>query len=138
MRSLINLKSGLAALALTASTVSAVALVPLQENERIKSEFLAAAVGDEIRKECPSISARLWRVWTKANELEDYALSLGYSKADIKAMRENPEAKAQLKATRDAYLLANGVTKGDSDSYCRLGREEIEKKSLTGWLLRAN
>ena len=138
MRCLINLKSGLAALILSASAVSATALAPLEDNARIKAEFLAAAVGDEIRKNCPTISARFWRVWTKANALEDYALELGYSKADIKAMRENPTAKAQLKAMRDAYLAANGVTKGDSDSYCRLGHEEIQKKSLTGWLLRAN
>ena len=48
------------------------------------------------------------------------------------------EAEARLKAMRDAYLTNNGVTKGDADSYCRLGLAEIEKNSLTGWLLRAN
>lgn len=133
-----TLKSGLLALIFTTTAAGATVLAPLEENARIKAEFLAAAVGDEIRKNCPTISARFWRVWTRANDLEDYALELGYSKADITAMRKNPEAKAQLKAMRDAYLAANGVTKGDSDSYCRLGHEEIEKNSLTGWLLRAN
>jgi len=46
------------------------------------------------------------------------------------------------RATRDsrvnAFLAEHGVSKGNPDSYCRLGVEEIEKKSLTGWLLRAN
>ena len=116
----------------------AAALAPLEDNARVQREFLAAAVSDEIRKNCPSISARLWRVLSKGRELENYALGLGYSKADIKDLRENKAAKARLKGLRDAYLARHGVTKGDGESYCRLGREEIKKKSLTGWLLRAN
>ncbi|MDJ0626942.1 MAG: DUF5333 domain-containing protein [Rhodobacter sp.] len=116
----------------------AAVLQPLEDNPRVRGEFLAAAVGDEIRKNCPTISARMFRVLRKANELEDYALSLGYSRDDIKEMRKSPAAKARLKALRDAYLVRNGVTKGDAESYCRLGYEEIEKNSLTGWLLRAN
>ena len=111
---------------------------PLADNPRVQSEFLAAAVGDAIRKNCPTISARLWRVWKRANDLEDYALSLGYTDDDIDAMRDDPAAKARLEAMRDAYLDKHGVTKGDADSYCRLGYEEIEKNTLTGWLLRAN
>ena len=116
----------------------AAALAPLEDNARVQREFLAAAVGDEIRKNCDDISARLWRVLSKARELEKYALGLGYSKADIKALREDKAAKARLKGLRDAYLAKHGVSKGDEESYCRLGREEIKKKSLTGWLLRAN
>ncbi len=125
------------ALSVAAPSAAAV-LQPLEDNPRVQGEFLAAAVGDEIRKNCPTISARLFRVFKKANELESYALSLGYTKADIKTMRESPAAKARLKSMRDAYLAEHGVTKGDPESYCRLGREEIEKNSLTGWLLRAN
>ena len=117
---------------------AATALPPLSENERVRAEFLAAAVGDEIRKNCPTISARFWRVYRRAGQLEDYARSLGYSDAEIDAIREDAAAKAQLKAMRDAYLQKAGVTKGDPDSYCRLGLAEIEKNSLTGYLLRAN
>lgn len=120
------------------STLTAMALPPLKENTRVQQEFLAAAVGDEIRKNCPSISARMLRVMGRANDLEKYALGLGYSKDDIKEMRQDQSAKAALKALRDAYLTQNGVTKGDAASYCRLGMAEIEKNSLTGWLLRAN
>jgi hypothetical protein len=65
-------------------------------------------------------------------------LDLGYTKSDINAMRENPAAKANLRAMRDAYMIKHGVRAGNSESYCRLGHEEIQKNSLTGWLLRAN
>lgn len=116
---------------------AAATLPPLAQNERVAAEFLAGAVGDAIRKNCPTISARMVRVWQRARELERYALGLGYTGEDITAMRKNPDNKALLKQRRDAYLSAHGVTKGDPDSYCRLGYEEIEKKTLTGWLLRA-
>ncbi|MCP3969647.1 MAG: DUF5333 domain-containing protein [Rhodobacteraceae bacterium] len=138
MRSIPVMKIGLAAILLSVSAGTALALPPLRDNPRVKGEFLAAAVGDEIRKNCPTISARIFRALRRANQLEDYALSLGYTKADIKAMRRDAGAKAQLKAMRNAYLARHGVTRGDADSYCRLGLDEIGKNSLTGWLLRAH
>ncbi|MDJ0825931.1 MAG: DUF5333 domain-containing protein [Rhodobacter sp.] len=122
---------------LIASSAAAAVLQPLEDDTRVRAEFLAAAVGDEIRKNCPTISARMFRVLRRASDLKDYALSQGYSEDDIDAMRESPAAKARLRAMRDAYLAKHGVTNGDPDSYCRLGYEEIEKNSLTGWLLRA-
>lgn len=123
---------------LAGSAGTAQALPPLQDNKRVQSEFLSAAIGDEIRKNCPSIKARMFRVIARAKDLQDYAKSLGYSDDQITAMRKDPANKARLKAMRDAYLAQNGVTPGDAGSYCRLGRAEIEKNTLTGWLLRAN
>ena len=126
------------AVACLAVAAQAKALPPLSEKERVRAEFLAAAVGDEIRKNCPTISARFFRVYRRAGQLEDYARSLGYTDAQIDAMREDRAAKQQLKAMRDAYLQNAGVSKGDPESYCRLGRAEIAKNSLTGYLLRGN
>ncbi|MEM1388479.1 MAG: DUF5333 domain-containing protein [Pseudomonadota bacterium] len=119
------------------STALAQGLPPLKDDTRVQQEFLAAAIGDEIRKRCPSISARMLRVMARANDLERYALDQGYAEADIKALRRDESAKAWLRAQRDAYLAKNGVVAGDAASYCRLGMAEIERNSLTGWLLRA-
>lgn len=127
----------LAALLAAGTAGAAQSLPPLEENRRVQSEFLSAAIGDEIRKNCPSISARMFRVIGRAKDLENYALSLGYSTDEITAMRKDPANKARLKALRDAYLAQNGVVPGDAGSYCRLGRAEIEKNTLTGWLLHA-
>ncbi len=124
-------------LAVTIAT-SAWALPPLKENPRVRGEFLSAAVGDEIRNKCPSISARDGRVAARTLELANYALKLGYTWAEINAMRRDPVAKAELVKLRDAYLAQNGAIPGDPESYCRIGRAEIAKNSLTGWLLRAN
>jgi hypothetical protein len=135
MTHLKSMRLGLAALALTASTTMAASLPPLSENPRVVQEFLAVAVGDEIRKNCPTISARLFYVLRKAGDLQDYVQGLGYTKDDIDAMRKDPANKARLKAMRDEYLTANGVVPGDQDSYCRLGRLEIEGKTLVGSLI---
>jgi hypothetical protein len=126
-----------AALVLAAAAAAAgEGLPPLAENPRVREEFLAAAVGDEIRSNCPTLSARMVYVLRRAKELERYVLSLGYTEADIRAVRKSREARAWLRAARDAYLEANGVVPGDAESYCRLGRQEIEKGSLIGALLR--
>jgi hypothetical protein len=130
------IKTFLLALWPLAAQAQASGLPPLAENERVVNEFLAAAVGDQIRKNCGSISARFFYVMQRASELEDYALSLGYTEEDIEAMREDPEAKARLRAMRDEYLAQNGVVAGDEESYCRLGRREMEEGTLIGSLLR--
>lgn len=129
------------AAALVAATLmapAASALPPLSENERVRAEFLAAAVGDAIRKNCTTISARMFRVFSRLEDLKAYARGLGYTDADMTRLQRDRAAKAELHRHRDAYLAANGVVAGDADSYCRLGRAEIQKNTLTGWLLRQN
>jgi hypothetical protein len=119
-----------------AAPAVAQALPPLSQNERVWNEFLAASIGDQIRKNCPSISARWLRVLSLKNDLEAYALSLGYTDADIDALEDDEAAKTRLKAARDAYLAEHGVVAGDAESYCRLGREEIQNGTFIGSLLR--
>ena len=123
--------------AMIAVPFKALALPPLEENERVRGEFLAAAVGDEIRKNCPTISARIFYVLRRASQLEDYAISLSYSEDDIETMRKDPAAKQRLRDLRDRYLAQNDVVAGDQDSYCRLGMREIENGTLIGSLLYA-
>ena len=112
-------------------------LPPLIEDDHVVGEFVAAAVGDEIRQNCPTISARMFTVLGRINELSSYARERGYSDDEIEAFRKSPENKAELNRRRDAYLAANGVVAGDAESYCRLGRSEIEARSRIGTLLRS-
>lgn len=130
-----NILKSLCLAALLPAGAAAADLPPLTQNERIVSEFLAVAVGDEIRKNCSTIQARLIYVLRKASELEDYAKSLGYTDEDIRAFRKNRENKAMLAQMRDDYLAQNGVTPGDEESYCRLGRQEMQNNTLIGSLL---
>lgn len=110
-------------------------LPPLEQNARIMNELVAGEVGYQIQKHCDSLGPRRFRALGRLNQLGDYARSLGYTDADFRAVSKDKAARARRDALVDAYLAKNGVHPGEPESYCRLGRAEIEKNSLTGWLL---
>ena len=117
---------------------SASSLPPINQDEHIINSLLAAAIGDEIRKNCSTITPRMFRVYTKAKALERYALNKGYTEEEIDAFLDSKPERKAMRARRDAYLAANGVTEGDAGSYCALGEKEIAEGSLTGSLLQAH
>lgn len=123
--------------AVQAQSVSSASLPPLASNDRVRRELVSAAIADEIRIHCPTISARMLRALGRLHELENYAFSLGYTAEDVREMRRSEENRAELRRLRDGYLAQNGVVEGDADSYCRLGLAEIERQTLIGWLLNA-
>lgn len=124
------------ALALLPAMVSA--QVPLSEESHINESLVAVAVGDAIRKICPTISARMVTVYFKAKDLENYARKAGYQEDEVKAFLKDKTEKARIRALAKDYMSANGVVEGDVGSYCALGKAEISKDSLIGSLLRAN
>ncbi len=123
-------------LAITATTAQA--KKPLEQVSSITDGLLWVGIADEIRNTCPSISARMLRALSYLNEIQNEAKSLGYSKAEIDAFRKSDANKAELRRRGETYLQANGVTLGDAETYCVLGRTEIKKSSQIGVLLRAN
>ncbi|WP_212525267.1 DUF5333 domain-containing protein [Actibacterium sp. MT2.3-13A] len=134
-----RIRSGIMA-ALAAGSMAqatAQALPPINQDEHIMNSLLAAAIGDEIRKNCPTISPRLFKVWSEAKALERYALDKGYTEEEIEALLDSKPERKAMRARRDAYLAANGVVAGDAGSYCALGEREIAAGSLTGSLLQA-
>ena len=115
----------------------ALALEPLNTEPHINDSLIAGRVGDVIRKTCPSISARMFTVLQKMNELESYARGKGYAEADVKAFLKDPVEKVRIKKAAEAYLAAAGAKEGDAESYCAAGRSEIAKGTLAGSLLRS-
>ena len=110
---------------------------PLAEVKPITQGLLAVGLADEIRNNCPSISARMLRALTFMNKLKSEARALGYSDEEIRTFRKNRAEKAKMRARGEAYLKQNGVLKGQPETYCALGRAEIKKSSKIGALLRA-
>lgn len=123
-------------LSLTAGAVSA--KPHLRDVPEIDGTLLAVGIADEIRKNCPDISARMFKALTLVNSLKGRARDLGYTEDEIDAYRKSDTEKARLKAKRAAYLEDGGVTAGQPATYCALGREEIEKGGQIGALLRMN
>ena len=126
------------ALVLALAAGSVAAKPPLRDVPEIDGTILAVGIADEIRKNCPDISARMIRAVTVVNGLKGKARALGYSDAEIDAYRKSDVEKARLKAERDRYLSAGGVLASTPETYCTLGRVEIEKGGQIGALLRMN
>lgn len=110
----------------------------LRDVPEIDGTILAVGIADEIRKNCPDISARMLKALSTVNGLKSKARALGYSDAEIDAYRKSDVEKARLAAKRKSYLNAAGVLTGNTQSYCTLGRAEIEKGGQIGALLRMN
>lgn len=127
----------LTAALITVIGLPAAAQTPLNQEARINSTLIAGQVGDTIRKTCPSISARMFVVLGELNALEDYARDQGYTEADVKAFLKDKIEKVRIKTAANAYLKKAGAVEGDVETYCVVGRAEIEKGTLAGSLLRS-
>ncbi|GAB5390476.1 MAG: hypothetical protein Alpg2KO_34440 [Alphaproteobacteria bacterium] len=130
--------AGLVATTLMSSTSVAQAKRPLEDITSITDGLLWIGIADEIRNTCPSISARMLRAMGRINSIQNEAKSLGYTKQEIDTFRKSDANKAELRRRGEAYLMAHGVTLGQAETYCTLGRAEIAKSSQIGTLLRAN
>ncbi|MBR9842977.1 MAG: DUF5333 domain-containing protein [Rhodobacteraceae bacterium] len=122
---------------LAAPASSAAARPHLREATEINDGLFAVAIAREIKDYCPEITARYFRAFNYLSSLKRKARDMGYSTAEIDAYVENDEEKARMRARGEAYLAAKGVSYDDPQSFCTLGREEIEKSSRIGVLLRA-
>lgn len=136
LRRLISLCIAAVVLALLISGTAS-AKPPLRENAYINDRLYVAAIADELRNRCPSVDARMGLVRTQGLALFNYALKQGYSRQEISDYLESKPDNARMKARRDRYLEAKGVSRGDAESYCRLARAEIAGGTSVGDLLRA-
>lgn len=127
----------LSILAAGALAASAQARVPINEEPTIINTLLQGFIGDAIDDNCPTIEARNVRALGELNKLRDYALKQGYSADEIRALVRSKEEKAKGKALAAEWLKERGAEPGNAEAYCRIGEEEIAKKSLIGYLLRS-
>ncbi|MEP2889165.1 DUF5333 domain-containing protein [Tateyamaria sp.] len=110
----------------------------LRDVAKVDRTLLAVGIADEIRKNCPSISARMLKALSVIRDVGAHARDLGYTEEEIDAYRKSDVEKDRLKAERREYLNAAGVVTDAPDTYCHLGRTEIEKGGQIGALLRMN
>lgn len=118
-------------------TAPVAAKTPLRDVPEIDDALLDLGIADRIRKECPSISARMIKAITYVRGLEKKALGMGYSKSEIEAYTDSDIEKARMRARGADFFKAKGVDTSDPQSYCALGNAEIQKGSRIGSLLKA-
>lgn len=115
----------------------ALALEPLNKDAHVTESLVAVRVGDTIRNTCPSISAKMFTVLAKWNDLKAYLRDKGYTEEQVETFRKDKTEKARIKGLAAEYLKAAGAVEGDVESYCKVGRDEIAKGTLAGSLLRS-
>ncbi|WP_347139948.1 DUF5333 domain-containing protein [Paracoccus sp. SSK6] len=115
----------------------AAALPPLSQERHINDSLVQARVADMLRRGCPTLDARLVRAFSEARKLKRYAKDQGYTDAQIDAFLDSKEERRRIYAEADRYMVANGVVNGQPDTFCRLGQQEIARKTIAGSLLVA-
>lgn len=132
------MRTAAAALALTlVAATPAAALEPLSQERYINDRLISARVADRIRRTCDSLDGRIIYAYSQARALKRYAQQKGYSEAEIEAFLDSEADRARIYAAAEDYLARQGAREGDRESFCRVGRAEIEARSIIGSLLVA-
>ena len=109
----------------------------IRSDEEVFSRLLTAAIGNEIKDNCPEIEVRTMAATFYVLGILNYAMNQGYSRAEIDEFRADPVQQEKLRQATYAYLDAHSVNRQDPASYCPLGQDEIAKGSEIGKLIKS-
>ena len=118
------------------SGASAAQQPPLRDVPKIDDGLFVVGLADQIRKQCPTISARFFRALGVLRDLERDARAMGYTEDEVERHLNSDVEKNRLRARAADYMTARGFGRNE-DGYCALGRSEIAQGSEIGALLRA-
>lgn len=108
----------------------------LRDQKEVNDGLVIIAAADMIRKTCPTISARMLNAYGFMRSLKSIANDAGFSDRQIEAYVENKAEKARVEGIARAYLASQGVIPQVVETYCEVGRYEIERNSQIGVLLK--
>ena len=114
----------------------ALALEPINKEPHINGILLQGFIADKIADTCPAMEPRKLRALGELNKLRDYALKKGYTSAEVRAFVTSKTEKARGKREATEWLKKAGAKEGDAAAHCKVGRAEIARGSLVGYLLR--
>ncbi|MBS9716701.1 DUF5333 domain-containing protein [Pseudohalocynthiibacter aestuariivivens] len=127
----------IAVVSLFVSTLS-VQAAALRENEGVTNRLVLAGIVKEIYKKCPTISVRKLRGFMYLRSIYNYAVDQGFSHEEIEAYVENEEEEARLLVHVNTWLSNRGAVEGNPESYCAIGKAEIDAESPIGKFLRTD
>ena len=108
----------------------------LKDVDHVREGIIATGMAYEISEKCGRISPRYFRAIGFLNSLRSHARNLGYSEAEIEAYIDDSNEKNRLEAVARDRLATRGVVVGSEETYCAVGRAEIQAGSAVGRLLR--
>ncbi len=125
-------------LATGAAAATATDYTAIREDTHIHARLLAASKAYLIADTCPTIKERKFYLISQGLKLQSYARRLGYTNKEISAYVDDKTEQARFRAVAEPWVAAKGAVMGDADSYCAVGRAEIEMKTDVGAFLRTN
>ncbi|WP_300518206.1 DUF5333 domain-containing protein [Aliiroseovarius sp.] len=108
----------------------------IREDAHIHARLLAASKAYVLQENCDSLKRRKFYLFTEAMKLQRYARGLGYTNKEISAYVDDKTEQARFRALAEPWAFAQGAVKGDGESFCAVGRAEIENKTEVGAFLR--
>lgn len=109
----------------------------LRKDARVHQELTVAAIVYLVEKNCPNLERHMLRGAFRALSLQSYARGLGYTNRELSAFVDNLEEQDRFRAIAWPILADLGAVKGDSESFCAVGRAEMKRGSNVGAMLRA-
>ncbi|HGG06727.1 MAG TPA: hypothetical protein ENK28_14810 [Aliiroseovarius sp.] len=119
-----------------ASAAMATDFTKLRNDQRVHNELLVASLIYLITDNCSDLKVRKLRLVGRVLSLQKYARGLGYTNSEISDYIDSKEEQDRFRAIAEPMLAKMGAVKGDANSYCAVGRAEIEKGSEIGAALR--
>ncbi len=118
-------------LAATAAPPAATATdyTAIREDGHIHERLLTASKAYLLAKGCPTIKERKLYLISQGLKLQSYARGLGYTNKEISAYVDDKVEQARFRAIAEPWIAERGGVKGDADSYCAVGRAEIENET---------
>ncbi|WP_371169113.1 DUF5333 domain-containing protein [Aliiroseovarius sp. 2305UL8-7] len=123
------------ALAATSGIASATDYQKLRDDKRMHNELLGASIAYLIDESCSSLKLRKFRLLNKAFALRSHAVGLGYSTKEVLAYVDSKAEQDRFRAIAEPMLKKRGAKPGVEESYCAIGRENMEKGTFSGSLL---
>jgi hypothetical protein len=108
----------------------------LPNEPRITDGLIDTAIAYEIGRKCDTLEARIVQGINFLYELRGQAQTLGYTTEEIDAYIDNEAEKDRLEAIARDRLRALGGVDGEWETYCAVGRAQIEAGTQIGRLLR--
>jgi len=115
---------------------AASAQTALRDVPYVRDNIIYVGMAYELSEECDDLNARVLRGISFLYSLQRHAADLGYSDAEIDDYINDDDEKKRLERIARAQLADLGVVEGEEDTYCSVGRAQMEANTRIGWLLR--
>lgn len=108
----------------------------LKDVQHVRDGIIHVGMAYEISERCDSLRPRTFRGISFLNSLKNHATELGFSDDQIDAYVNDDAEKDRLEGIARQELARLGAVAGNDDTFCAVGRAQMDANTRVGWLLR--